>query len=202
MKSALDIVAAATLLVLLSPLLVILAVAVWVSLGRPVFFSQERVGRQGRVFRIVKFRTMLDGYAANGERLPDAERLTRFGQCLRRTSLDELPELWNVLCGEMSLVGPRPLLVDYLPHYTPRQAQRHLVRPGITGWAQVNGRNTLDWPTRLEMDVWYVENRSLWLDLKILAMTVSKVLRREGVSAEGHATMPRLDQDQPSAPGK
>lgn len=146
----------------------------------------------GRLFRLVKFRTMTQQRGSDGELLPDEQRLTKFGRMLRASSLDELPELWNVLKGEMSLVGPRPLLPQYLDRYTARQSKRHDVRPGITGWSQVNGRNSVDWDTRLEMDVWYVEHQSITLDLKILAMTVATVLKRSGVSAEGHATMPEF----------
>ena len=199
-KRSLDIAGAAAGLVLLSPLLAGLAVAVRLTTGAPVLFRQPRAGRHGRAFRIVKFRTMTDARHADGTLLPDAERLTALGRFLRRTSLDELPELVNVLTGDMSLVGPRPLLIEYLPHYTPRQARRHELRPGITGWAQINGRNAVDWPARLEMDVWYVDHRSLGLDLKILSLTVWTVLRSDGISADGHATMPRLDQGPSSRP--
>lgn len=166
-----------------------LALLVGVSLGTPVFFVQPRPGCRGRIFRLVKFRTMTRACGADGRLLPDAERLTAFGRWLRSTSLDELPELWNVLKGDMSLVGPRPLLVDYLPLYSPRQARRHEVRPGITGWSQIHGRNDLDWDSRLEMDVWYVDHRSLWLDFRILCRTVGIVWRAEGISQEGRATM-------------
>lgn len=170
----------------------IVGLAVWLSMGRPVLFRQVRPGRYGRLFEVLKFRTMTDARAADGTLLPDSQRLTRLGRFLRKTSLDELPQLWNVLRGEMSLVGPRPLLPEYLDRYTPEQARRHEVRPGITGWAQVNGRNATTWEERLRQDVWYVDNWSLWLDFKILWMTVVKVLRREGVSKEGHATMPEF----------
>jgi lipopolysaccharide/colanic/teichoic acid biosynthesis glycosyltransferase len=166
-----------------------LALLVRVYLGSPVFFIQERPGLRGRIFRLVKFRTMTSACAPDGFLLPDGERLTAFGRWLRSTSLDELPELWNVLKGDMSLVGPRPLLVEYLPLYSPRQGRRHEARPGITGWSQINGRNELDWGSRLEMDVWYVDHRNLWLDLRILFRTVGKVLRAEGISQEGQATM-------------
>lgn len=176
-------------LLLLSPVLFMVMLLVRTKLGSPVLFAQQRPGLGGRVFRIYKFRTMTDARGADGELLSDSERLTRFGALLRSTSLDELPELWNVLKGDMSLVGPRPLLVEYLDRYTPEQARRHEVRPGITGWAQVNGRNALSWEDRFELDVWYVENRSLLLDVKILAMTVWTVLRREGISSAGEATM-------------
>ncbi len=165
------------------PLMVVTGLAVWAGLGRPLLFVQERPGLGGRPFRLVKFRTMREGSGS------DAERLTRVGWALRSTSLDELPELWNVLRGDLSLVGPRPLLMRYLPRYTPEQARRHEVRPGLTGWAQVNGRNALSWEKRFAYDVWYVEHQSLWLDLKILWLTVWQVLSRRGVSAEGEATM-------------
>lgn len=170
----------------------IICLAVRLSMGRPVFFRQIRPGRHGREFSVLKFRTMEDSRDSEGRLLPDAERLTRLGRVLRATSLDELPQLWNVLRGDMSLVGPRPLLPEYLDRYTPEQARRHEVRPGITGWAQVNGRNATTWEERLRQDVWYVDNQSFWLDLKILWLTVAKVLRREGVSKEGHATMPEF----------
>lgn len=169
-----------------------LAAVVRLKLGSPVLFSQVRPGLHGHPFRLIKFRTMTDARDESGRVLPDAERLTGFGRMLRASSLDELPELWNVLRGEMSLVGPRPLLMQYLDRYTPRQARRMEVRPGITGWAQVNGRNALSWEERFELDVWYVDNRSLLLDLKILALTALSVVRREGVSAQGHATMPEF----------
>ena len=191
-KRVLDVLTAATLLVVLSPVLILTALLVRVKLGSPVVFTQSRPGRHGRVFTIYKFRSMRDAaqtsdaVSAVGS---DAERLTRFGRILRSTSLDELPELVNVILGQMSIVGPRPLLVEYLPRYNDLQARRHEVRPGITGWAQVNGRNAVSWDERFEMDVWYVDNRSLILDLRILVMTVKTVFRREGVSAAGHATV-------------
>lgn len=188
-KRLFDIVVAFTALVLLSPLMLLVALAIRVKLGSPVLFVQERPGLGGRIFRLVKFRTMLDSRDAEGRPLADAERLTPFGQMLRSTSLDELPELWNVLKGEMSLVGPRPLLVQYLPLYSPFQARRHEVRPGITGWAQVSGRNALTWPEKFALDVWYVDNLSFAVDMKILWRTVSSVLSRHGISAEGEATM-------------
>ena len=187
-----DIVASAFLLVVLSPVLAVVGVVVYAKCGAPVCFNQLRPGRNGRLFKLVKFRTMTQATGPDGELLPDDERLTSFGQFLRASSLDELPELWNVLKGEMSLVGPRPLLPKYLDLYTERQARRHEVRPGITGWSQVNGRNALDWDTRLELDVWYVDNWSPLLDLKILLKTVSTVFRRSGIAAEGHATMPEF----------
>lgn len=189
MKRAFDIAAASGALLLLSPLLLLIALSLWATMGRPVFFTQIRPGRWGRPFRIVKFRTMRDAFDAQGAALPDGQRLTSFGRRLRSTSLDELPELINVLRGEMSLVGPRPLLMQYLPLYSPEEARRHEVRPGVTGWAQVNGRNTLSWEKKFALDIWYVDNRSFRLDLRILWLTVRKVLSREGISAEGEATM-------------
>ena len=175
------------------PLVAVLAGLVRVKLGTPVFFRQKRPGQGGRIFELVKFRTMTDARDADGRLLPDAVRLTGFGKWLRATSLDELPELWNVLRGDMSLVGPRPLLMEYLPRYSNEQARRHEVRPGITGWAQINGRNAVSWEDKFKMDVWYVDNRSAFLDIKILAMTVIKVFRRDGISADGDATMPKFE---------
>jgi sugar transferase EpsL len=188
LKRLLDIVLGGAALIALSPLLAVLAVLVAVIMGRPVWFRQIRPGLGGRPFEMLKFRTMTDERDAAGEPLADAQRLTAFGRWLRWTSLDELPELINVLKGEMSLVGPRPLLLEYLPLYTPAQARRHEVAPGITGWAQVNGRNALDWDDKLALDVWYVEHCSLALDLRILLMTCAKVLKSEGISQAGHAT--------------
>jgi lipopolysaccharide/colanic/teichoic acid biosynthesis glycosyltransferase len=176
------------LTVLALPLL-ILIVLIRRKLGRPVFFRQVRPGLNGRPFEMVKFRTMTDERGPDGQLLPDAARLTSFGRFLRSTSLDELPELWNVLKGDMSLVGPRPLLMEYLPLYSPEQARRHEVRPGVTGWAQVNGRNAISWEEKFELDVWYVDHQSLWLDIKILWLTVKKVLVRDGISAAGEATI-------------
>lgn len=193
MKRLFDGLFAATALLALSPLLLAIAILICFSLGSPVLFFQLRPGLHGRPFRMVKFRTMSDRRDGSGELLPDAERLTRLGRFLRSTSLDELPELWNVLKGDMSMVGPRPLLMEYLPLYTPQQARRHEVRPGVTGWAQMNGRNALSWEEKFELDVWYVNNRSLWLDVKIIFLTVRKVLMRDGVSADGEATMPRFN---------
>jgi sugar transferase EpsL len=190
LKRAFDAAAAAAALAVLSPVLAGVALGVGWKLGCPVLFRQTRPGLHGRPFEMVKFRTMTDARDANGHPLPDAERLPAFGRFLRSTSLDELPELWNVLRGDMSLVGPRPLLMEYLPLYTPEQARRQEVRPGITGWAQVNGRNALSWEEKFALDVWYIDNRSLWLDLRILAATVRQVLRRDGISAAGEATMP------------
>ena len=192
MKRLLDILGAAVGLLLLSPVLVCVALLILWQMGRPVFFRQTRPGRHGRPFRMIKFRTMREANDGQGNLLPDAERLTRLGRFLRASSLDELPELWNVLRGEMSLVGPRPLLMEYLPLYSPFQARRHEVRPGITGWAQVNGRNAIGWNEKFALDVWYVDNQSLWLDLRIIGLTVRKVVRREGIAAAGEATMPRF----------
>lgn len=176
-------------LVLLALPIAILILLVRVKLGYPVFFKQMRPGLHGQPFQMFKFRTMTDQLGHDGLLLPDADRLTPFGRWLRATSLDELPELWNVLKGDMSLVGPRPLLMEYLPRYSPVQARRHEVRPGITGWAQVNGRNALSWEDKFKLDVWYVDHQSLWLDIKILWMTLKKVIVQEGISAEGHATV-------------
>ena len=189
-KRGLDIGLAAAALLLSAPVLLLVAIAVRVNLGGPVLFRQQRPGLHGRPFTMVKFRTMRDALGRDGRPLPDADRLTPFGTLLRSTSLDELPELWNVLRGDMSLVGPRPLLMEYLDRYTPEQARRHEVRPGVTGWAQVHGRNALSWNERFRLDVWYVEHRSLRLDLRILMRTLAIVLRRTGVSATGEATMP------------
>lgn len=192
MKRFFDIVVSILALLVLSPMLAILALQVRQKLGRPVLFRQTRPGLHERPFEIYKFRTMADGRDTDGRLLPDSDRLLPFGRFLRSTSLDELPELWNVLKGDMSLVGPRPLLMEYLELYSEEQARRHEVRPGITGWAQVNGRNALTWEDKFSLDVWYVDNHSLWLDLKILLLTVAKVFKREGVSQDGHATMERF----------
>jgi sugar transferase EpsL len=192
MKRVVDAVVSAVALVLLSPVMLAVAAVVALKLGRPVLFRQQRPGLQGRSFTLYKFRTMTDERAADGRLLPDAERLTRFGRLLRSTSLDELPELWNVVRGDMSLVGPRPLLEAYLPRYSAHHARRHEVRPGITGWAQVNGRNATTWEQRLDMDVWYVDHRSMRLDCTILWRTLKAVVTRQGVSADGHATMPEF----------
>lgn len=191
-KRGFDLVIALLALVLLALPMLVLALWIYHKLGSPVLFKQVRPGLCERPFTMVKFRTMMDEYGSDGAFLPDAQRLTPFGRFLRASSLDELPELWNVLKGEMSLVGPRPLLMEYLPLYTPEQARRHEVRPGITGWAQVNGRNATSWEDRFALDVWYLDNRSLWLDMRILWMTVKKVLVRDGISAAGEATMPRF----------
>lgn len=188
-KRLIDLVLSGLALLVLSPLYLILAILVRVKLGSPVLFSQERPGKNEKVFRMYKFRSMTDARDANGDLLPDEERLTHFGMMLRATSLDELPELWNIFKGDMSIVGPRPLLVRYLPRYNERQRRRHEVRPGLTGWAQVNGRNAISWEQKFEYDVEYVEKESFWLDIKILFMTVEKVLHRSGISQEGNATM-------------
>lgn len=194
MRRLLDICAAMIGLVALAPVFLVLAVAVARKLGRPILFRQKRPGLNAKSFELMKFRTMRDAYDRHGEPLPDAERLTPFGRWLRATSFDELPSLINVLRGDLSLVGPRPLLESYLPHYTEQQARRHEVRPGLTGWAQINGRNSTSWEERFRLDVWYVDNRSFRLDLRILWRTLGKVWRREDISAEGHATMPRFDE--------
>lgn len=191
-KRALDIALSLIVLALLSPLLLGLALAVRVKLGSPVLFRQRRPGLGGRIFTVVKFRSMRDATDCDGNPLPDSERLTEFGKRLRASSLDELPELWNVLCGEMSLVGPRPLLVEYLDYYTPEEARRHDVRPGLTGWAQIHGRNATTWDERLALDAWYAEHHTLRLDLHILWRTVALVFSREGITAPGEATMPKL----------
>ncbi len=183
-------------LIILSPLMIFIALLVRVNMGAPVLFRQERPGLHGRPFILYKFRTMRDMRDAEGRLLPDEMRLTRLGRILRSTSLDELPELFNVLKGEMSLIGPRPLLMEYLDRYTPEQARRHEVKPGVTGWAQVNGRNAITWEEKFKLDVWYVDNWNLGLDLKILGLTLIKVLKREGISAGGHATMPEFQGSQ------
>lgn len=192
MKRLIDITGALIGLILLSPVILVVAVLIKCRLGGPVLFRQVRPGLGGEPFEMVKFRTMRDAYDHNGVPLPDSQRMTPFGSFLRSSSLDELPELWNVLKGEMSLVGPRPLLMEYLPLYNERQYLRHQVRPGVTGWAQINGRNALSWPEKFELDVWYVENRSFWLDIKIIALTVKKVLKKDGISASGEATMSKF----------
>ena len=189
LKSIFDRSAAAFLLVLFAPVLAVTSVLVVVFLGKPILFRQTRPGLHGKLFTMLKFRTMLDAADSSGTPLPDAERLTKFGAFLRASSLDELPELWNVLRSEMSLVGPRPLLVEYLPRYSLEQARRHEFKPGITGWAQVNGRNAISWEQKFELDVWYVDNQSMRLDLKILCMTLLQVIRRDGISATDHVTM-------------
>lgn len=188
-KRLFDIIAATAALLLLSPVLACVAVLVALKMGRPILFKQQRPGLHEKPFLMLKFRTMRNATDARGQALDDAQRLTPFGRWLRSTSLDELPELWNVLKGELSLVGPRPLLMEYLPRYDSVQRRRHEVRPGLTGWAQVNGRNAVDWAERFQLDVWYVDHRSFWLDMKILAMTVQLVLTRKDVNAQGEATM-------------
>lgn len=192
MKRFFDISISIVLLISTIPILTTLAIIIRSKLGTPVFFQQARPGKGGKSFNMIKFRTMLDTLDKDGNQLPDDQRLTKFGSFLRSTSLDELPEIWNVLKGDMSLVGPRPLLMEYLPLYNKRQARRHEVRPGITGWAQINGRNAISWDQKFEYDVWYVNNQSLWLDLKILFLTAKKVLIRDGISAEGEATMSKF----------
>lgn len=189
MKRIFDIVLAALAIAGLFPVIIVVSILVRIKLGGPIFFTQVRPGLHGKPFKMVKFRTMRNAVDKCGEPLPDALRMTAFGRLLRSTSLDELPELWNVLKGEMSMVGPRPLLLQYLPLYSIDQNRRHEVRPGVTGWAQVNGRNSISWDEKFELDVWYVDNSSLWLDVKILLLTVKKVLVRDGISQENSATM-------------
>ena len=191
-KPLLDRVGAVVVLIAFAPFLVATACAVVVALGRPVVFTQKRPGLKGKIFTIMKFRTMSDERDEKGELLPDDQRLRGVGKMIRKLSLDELPQIFNVLAGEMSFVGPRPLLPEYLPLYSPTQAKRHDVLPGITGWAQINGRNALSWEEKFALDVWYVENQSFWLDMKIVALTVKKVLIKEGVSQEGHVTMEKF----------
>jgi lipopolysaccharide/colanic/teichoic acid biosynthesis glycosyltransferase len=182
-------------MLILAPISLILAAFVRAFLGTPIIYVQQRPGLHGRPFNILKFRTMLETRDNSGRILPDAERLTPFGRLLRSTSLDEIPGLWNVLNGDMSLVGPRPLLMEYLPLYSPEQARRHAVRPGITGWAQINGRNAISWEEKFDLDIWYVDHQSLWLDLRILCMTIAKVFRREDINASNEATMPKFTGD-------
>lgn len=196
MKRCLDFLIALTALVILSPIILITAVLIRFKLGSPILFTQDRPGLNGNVFKMMKFRSMLDAQDANGNPLPDEQRMTTFGALLRSTSLDELPGLINVLKGDMSLVGPRPLLVEYLPLYNQQQAKRHNVRPGITGWAQVNGRNAISWEDKFKLDVWYVENQSLLLDVKILLLTVKKVFVREGIASDGHVTIEKFKGSQ------
>lgn len=191
-KRLFDITAASAAIIVLSPVYATVAYKVKKNLGSPVLFRQTRPGLNGEPFEMIKFRTMLDATDAQGNPLPDSERLTPFGKMLRSTSLDELPELWNVIKGDMSLVGPRPLLMEYLPLYSEEQARRHLARPGITGYAQVNGRNAISWEDKFKLDVWYVDNQSLWLDIKILFKTVKKVLVKDGISEDGEATMSKF----------
>ena len=191
-KRLFDIVASTIGLLILAPVIAVVAFQIRRKLGYPVFFRQVRPGKGGKPFEMIKFRTMLDSTYENGDLLPDSERMIPLGNFMRNSSLDELPELWNVLKGDMSLVGPRPLLMDYLPIYSPEQARRHNVRPGITGLAQVNGRNAISWEEKFKYDVWYVENQSFWLDMKIIWMTIKKVIAREGISADGEVTMPKF----------
>lgn len=188
MKRIFDILVSLISLILLAPLLLLIAVLVAINLGRPIFFLQQRPGLNDKLFTIIKFRTMRDAI----DELPDEERLTNFGKILRASSLDELPELWNVLKGDMALVGPRPLLVEYLSLYDAEQRRRHEVRPGITGWAQINGRNAISWKDKFRLDVWYVDNQTTWLDMKILLVTLKKVFIKEGISASNHATVERF----------
>jgi len=194
LKRTFDFIASLLGLILLSPLLVVLSLLVWAKLGRPVLFSQVRPGLDGEPFRMYKFRTMSNETDENGNLLSNEDRMTRFGSFLRSASLDELPELFNVLKGDMSLVGPRPLLIEYIPYFTNDQKRRHELKPGITGWAQVNGRNAIGWEKKLELDIWYVNNRTLWLDLKILYLTVKKVIIKDGITHEGSVSMPRFDE--------
>ncbi|WP_318513999.1 sugar transferase [Photobacterium leiognathi] len=189
MKRLFDIIISLSVLLILSPVILFVAWKIQKNLGSPVLFRQTRPGLNGVPFEMVKFRSMKDALDKDGNLLPDSERLTPFGSKLRSTSLDELPELWNVLKGEMSLVGPRPLLMEYLPLYNDKQARRHEVRPGVTGWAQVNGRNAISWEQKFDLDIWYVDNRSFKLDFKILLLTVKKVLIKDGISADGHVTI-------------
>ena len=193
-KRAFDFIASSVGLILLSPLLLVLSMLVILKLGRPVFFTQIRPGKDGRPFRMIKFRTMTNETNEKGDLLPNEDRMTGFGSFLRSSSLDELPELFNVIKGDMSLVGPRPLLMDYLPWFTQEQNRRHEVRPGITGWSQVNGRNAIGWEKKLALDIWYVDNRSFWLDLKILWITILKVIKRDGITHKDHVSMPRFDE--------
>lgn len=193
MKRFVDITGSILGLVLLSPVLLIVWAMVRRDMGSPVLFRQTRPGLNGQPFQMVKFRTMRDATDSSGNPLPDSERLTNFGRFLRSSSLDELPELWNVLRGDMSLVGPRPLLMEYLPLYSPKQARRHEVRPGVTGWAQINGRNSVSWNEKFELDVWYVDNRNFRFDIKIIWLTIRKVFKRDGISAAGEATMPKFE---------
>lgn len=192
LKRLIDILASAIALILLSPVMAFIAWQISKKMGSPVLFRQTRPGKDGKPFTMIKFRTMRDAVDKDGNPLPDSERMTPLGNFLRSSSLDELPELWNVLKGEMSLVGPRPLLMEYLPLYTKEQYRRHEVRPGVTGWAQINGRNAISWEDKFKLDVWYVDNQSMWLDIKILFLTIKKVLVRDGISAEGEATISKF----------
>lgn len=194
LKRTFDFTASLLGLILLSPVLLVLSLMIWIKLGRPVFFTQIRPGKHCRPFKMIKFRTMTNEKDKDGNLLPNKDRMTKFGSFLRSSSLDELPELFNVLKGDMSLVGPRPLLMDYLPHFTEEQNHRHDVQPGITGWSQVNGRNAIGWDRKLELDIWYVENRSFWVDIKILWMTIFKVVKRDDINYDKEVLMPRFDE--------
>jgi lipopolysaccharide/colanic/teichoic acid biosynthesis glycosyltransferase len=187
-KSILDIVIAAIALIILLPVMLFVAIAIYFRMGSPIVFTQPRPGKKGRIFKFYKFRTMTNERDSNGDLLPDEKRLTKLGEFLRQTSLDELPQFWNIIKGDMSLIGPRPLLVRYLKRYTPEQARRHEVKPGITGWSQIQGRNGISWEEKFKLDVWYIDNWSLWLDLKILFLTVFKVLQQEGINEEGNVS--------------
>lgn len=202
LKRLCDFFAALLGLLILAPVLFFIACAIYIRMGSPIMFKQPRPGKNGEIFTFYKFRTMTDERDLTGKLLPDEKRLTAIGQFIRKTSLDEFPQLWNVLKGDMSLVGPRPLLVAYLDRYTPEQARRHEVKPGITGWAQINGRNTLSWEEKFKLDVWYVDNWSLWLDLKILFLTVIKVIQREGISHPNYATMTEFQGSRQSIENK
>ena len=190
-KRLFDIVVAGASLIVLAPILLLVALLIRTKLGKPIFYRQTRPGLHGKPFEILKFRSMLEAYDENGDPLPNAQRMTSFGQFLRSASLDELPELWNILKGDMSIVGPRPLLMEYIPLYSKQQRRRHDVPPGLTGWSQINGRNAISWEEKFELDVWYVENASFLLDLKIIVMTLIKLLRRDGISHAGDVAMPR-----------
>ncbi len=200
MKRLFDIVASLLAIIMLTPVILAIAIMVRIKLGAPIFFRQSRPGLNGAIFRLLKFRTMKDAYDCDVNLLPDAERLTQFGKVLRSTSLDELPTLWNILTGDMSVVGPRPLLVEYLPLYSAEQARRHSVKPGLTGWAQINGRNTLKWEDKFALDVWYVDHAGFGLDMKIILKTIGKVIRREDISAVDDATMPKFTGSASDAP--
>jgi sugar transferase EpsL len=199
-KRLFDIVASLLAIIMLTPVIMAIAIMVRIKLGAPIFFRQSRPGLNGAIFRLLKFRTMKDAYDGDGNLLPDEERLTEFGKVLRSTSLDELPTLWNILAGDMSVVGPRPLLVEYLPLYSAQQARRHMVKPGLTGWAQINGRNALKWEDKFILDVWYVDHASFGLDMKIILKTIGKVIRREDISASDDATMPKFTGSASDAP--
>ena len=192
MKRIIDLLLACLGFVILSPILIITALLIRLKMGDPVIFTQTRSGLDGKPFRMLKFRTMHDMIGPDGKPLPDKERLSPFGRSMRSMSIDELPELWNIIKGDMSIVGPRPLLMEYLPLYDDEQARRHEIKPGLTGWAQVNGRNALSWKEKFEHDVWYVDNRTIWLDFKIIWLTVKNIILRKGISAEGEATMPKF----------